>query len=161
MLDCNYSMLLGRPWLRDAKLSHDWGNNTITILRTSTVRTIFVTKELGALTEHPKVLICYDFHYGIFDEYEDLIFATKLGLFSIGTVVVPTSIWSNQHVKLITLTCLNIVEQVYVLVELVFVLLVSFDIPIEPISILHVKITIPPDTFKQHLLETFFQPKVG
>ncbi len=27
----NYSMLLGRPWLRDAKVAHDWGNNIITI----------------------------------------------------------------------------------------------------------------------------------
>jgi hypothetical protein len=88
----------------------------------------------------------------MFDEKEDLIFATKLRLFSIGTIVVPTSIWSNQHAKLIRLTSLNIIKHVYVLVELVFVLLVLFDIPIEPVSILHVKITIPLDTFKQHLL---------
>jgi hypothetical protein len=38
------------------------------------------------------MLVCYDFHYGIFDEEEDLTFATELGLFSIGTIVVPTSI---------------------------------------------------------------------
>jgi hypothetical protein len=31
MVDSSYSMLLGRPWLRDAKVAHDWGNNTITI----------------------------------------------------------------------------------------------------------------------------------
>ncbi len=31
VLDSNYSMLLRRTWLRDAKVSHDWGNNTITI----------------------------------------------------------------------------------------------------------------------------------
>ncbi len=97
------------------------------------------------------MLVCYDFHYGIFDKKEDLIFATKLGLFSIGTIVVPTSIWSNQHVKLITLACLNTVKHVYVLVEPVFVLLVSSDIPIKLLSILHVKIIMPPDTFKQHL----------
>jgi hypothetical protein len=38
------------------------------------------------------------------------MFATELGLFSIGTIVVPTSIWSYQLVKLTTLTSLNIVE---------------------------------------------------
>ncbi len=31
MVDSSYSMLLGRPWLRDVKVAHDWGNNIITI----------------------------------------------------------------------------------------------------------------------------------
>jgi hypothetical protein len=31
VVDSSYSMLLGRPWLRDAKVAHDWGNNIITI----------------------------------------------------------------------------------------------------------------------------------
>jgi hypothetical protein len=31
VLNSSYSMLLGRPWLRDAKVSHDWGANTLTI----------------------------------------------------------------------------------------------------------------------------------
>jgi hypothetical protein len=31
IVESNYSMLLSRPWLRDAKATHDWGNNTITI----------------------------------------------------------------------------------------------------------------------------------
>jgi hypothetical protein len=31
VVDFSYSMLLGRPWLRDAKVAHDWGSNTITI----------------------------------------------------------------------------------------------------------------------------------
>jgi hypothetical protein len=44
------------------------------------------------------VLVCYDFHYGIFDEEEDLMFATKPRLFSIGTIVVPTSVWLDQLV---------------------------------------------------------------
>ncbi len=30
VLDINYSLLLGRPWLRDAKVSHDWEDNIIT-----------------------------------------------------------------------------------------------------------------------------------
>jgi hypothetical protein len=31
VVDSNYSMLLGRPWLKDVKVAHDWGNNTIII----------------------------------------------------------------------------------------------------------------------------------
>jgi hypothetical protein len=31
VLDSNYSMLLGQPWLCNALAIHDWGNNLITI----------------------------------------------------------------------------------------------------------------------------------
>jgi hypothetical protein len=44
-------------------------------------------------TKHSKVLVCYDFHFGIFDKEEDLMFAIELGLFSIGTIILFTSIW--------------------------------------------------------------------
>jgi hypothetical protein len=36
-----------------------------------------------------------------------------------------------------------------------------FDAPIELIFVLHVQISIPHDTFKQHLREKFFQLQVG
>jgi hypothetical protein len=29
VVDSNYSMLLKRPWLIDAKVTHDWSNNVI------------------------------------------------------------------------------------------------------------------------------------
>jgi hypothetical protein len=44
VLNSTHSMLLGRPWLKDAKVAHNWGNNTITIQETSIVRTIPITK---------------------------------------------------------------------------------------------------------------------
>ncbi len=75
MLDSNYSMLLGHPWLKDAKVSHNWGNNTITIQGIGMVGTIPITKKLGAPTKHLEVLICH-FHSRIFDKEEDLMFAT-------------------------------------------------------------------------------------
>ncbi len=53
VLDSSYSMLLSRPWLRDAKVSHDWGNNTIIVQGAGMVRTIHVTKKLGAPTKCP------------------------------------------------------------------------------------------------------------
>ncbi len=31
VVEFSYSMLLGRPWLIDAKVAHDWGGSTITI----------------------------------------------------------------------------------------------------------------------------------
>jgi hypothetical protein len=95
-------MFLGCPWLRDVKVFHDWGNNTITIQGVNIVKTIPVTKKLGAPTKRLEILVCYDFHFGIFDEEKDLMFDIELGVFSIGTIVVPTSVWSNRLVKLIT-----------------------------------------------------------
>ncbi len=48
VVDSNYSMLLGRPWLRDVKVAHDhWGSNIVTIQGNGTIRTIIVTKHLG------------------------------------------------------------------------------------------------------------------
>jgi hypothetical protein len=160
VLDSSYSMLLGHPWLKDAKVSHDWGNNIITIKGTDIVITIFVIKKVGAPTKHPKMLVCYDFHFGISNKEEDLIFATKPGLFSIGTIVVLTFVWSNQPAKLITLTCLNSIEYVYVHVELMSILPISFNIHVKPIFVLPIKINIPLHTFKQHLLKSFFQLEV-
>ncbi len=90
VLYSSYSMLLGCPWLKNAKVSHDWGTNIVTIQRTGTMRTIPVTKKLGIQTKRPKVLICYDFYFGIFDDEEDVMFAIELNMFSIGSIVVPT-----------------------------------------------------------------------
>jgi hypothetical protein len=45
-----------------------------------------MTKHLGAKVKRPKALLCYDYHNGITDEEEDIIFVTKLELFSIGTI---------------------------------------------------------------------------
>jgi hypothetical protein len=33
VLDSNYSMLPGHPWLRNAKVSHDWGTNIVTVCK--------------------------------------------------------------------------------------------------------------------------------
>ncbi len=46
VVDFSYSMLLGRPWLKDVKVAYDWGNNIHTIQRNGTVRTIIITKHL-------------------------------------------------------------------------------------------------------------------
>ncbi len=56
VVDFSYSMLSGRPWLRDAKVAHDQGNNTITIQGNGTFRTIILTKHLGNEVKRPKML---------------------------------------------------------------------------------------------------------
>ncbi len=81
VVDSSYSMLLGRPWLRDAKMTHDWGSNYVTIQGNGTIRTIIVTKHLGGEIRRPKVLLCNDYQNGIIDEGEDIIFVIKPKLF--------------------------------------------------------------------------------
>jgi hypothetical protein len=74
------------------------------------VRTIHVTKKIGVQTKRTKVLVCYDFHYGISNEKEDVMFAIKSDMFSIGTIVVVTH---TKHVPtLVYITNLGIVELV-------------------------------------------------
>jgi len=86
VVNSDYSMLLGRPRLRVAKVAHDWGNNIVTILKNGIVRTITVTKHLGGEVRRPKVLLFYNYKNGIMYEEKDIIFATKPKLFSIGII---------------------------------------------------------------------------
>jgi len=94
VVDFNYSMLLGRPWLKDVKVAHDWGSNIVTIQRNGTIRTIIVTKHLGGEVKRPEVLLCYDYQNGITYEEEDIILTTKPKLFSIGTINLSKTIQS-------------------------------------------------------------------
>jgi hypothetical protein len=110
-------------------------------------KTILVTKKLGVQTKRPKILVCYDFHSRILDEEEDMMFATKLKLFSIRTMVVPTHI--KLVLKPIYIPNFNIIESVA-------------KQPIGPmLCVLVVNLAIPLDIVKQHLPKTFFHPKVG
>jgi hypothetical protein len=54
-------MLLEKLWLRDAKVSHDWRNNLMTIQGNIIVKIIIITKHLGSDIMQSKVLVCYDF----------------------------------------------------------------------------------------------------
>jgi hypothetical protein len=51
-------MLLGRPWLKDAKVTHDWGNNEIIIQGNGTIRKILVNKKLVIEPNRPQILVC-------------------------------------------------------------------------------------------------------
>ncbi len=65
MVDSSYYMLLGRPWLRDVKVTHDRGNNVINVQGNQTIRTILVNKKLGAQTRRPQTLVCFDLMKGL------------------------------------------------------------------------------------------------
>ncbi len=43
VLDGNYSMFLNRPWLRNAKVIHNWGKNLITIEGNGMIQLISIT----------------------------------------------------------------------------------------------------------------------
>jgi hypothetical protein len=77
VVDSNYSMFLGRPWFKDAKVTHDQGNNVIIVQIKRIVKTISVNRKLGLeKTRRPQVLVCYDLMDGLTNEEEDLIFET-------------------------------------------------------------------------------------
>jgi hypothetical protein len=63
-------MLLNKPWFKDAKVTHDWGNNMIIIQGNGIVKTITMTKHLGINLKKPKVLLCFDYQNGITYEEE-------------------------------------------------------------------------------------------
>jgi len=85
VVNSSYSMLLGRQWVRYAKVAHDWGSNIVTIHSRGTIT---ITKCLGGEVRRPKVLLCYNYQNGITNE-EDIIFVIELKLFSRGTINLP------------------------------------------------------------------------
>jgi hypothetical protein len=89
VLDFNYSMLLGRPWLHNAHVTHDWGNNIITIEGNGTMQTISITKHLDSNTKRPEVLLCYDLMKSVMDKKEEIFFIEKPDLFTIGIITLP------------------------------------------------------------------------
>jgi hypothetical protein len=102
VVDSNYSMLLGRPWLKDAKVTHDQGNNVIIVQGKRIVKTISINKKLGlAKTRRPKVLVCYDLMDGLTNEEEDLIFEIEPKMFSTGTIIILNEIVSLLSVGVI------------------------------------------------------------
>jgi hypothetical protein len=102
VVESNYSMLLGRPWLKNAKVTHDWGNNVIIVQGNGTIRPISVNKKLGAKTRRFQVLVCYDLLEGLTYQMEDMVFETKPKLFLIGTISIST--------KRISMTSIGMLE---------------------------------------------------
>jgi len=91
VLDSNYSMLLSQPWLHNARITHDWGNNLITIKSNGTMQTITITKHLDNNTKCLMVLLCYNLIERVIDKKEEIFFIAKPNLFTFGTITLPKS----------------------------------------------------------------------
>ena len=90
VIDCqtiksDYSMLLGRPWLRNAKVIHDWANDQVQIMGNGTVKTVKINRQLGYKAVTPYALVSYNFAEGITDDEETILLATKPTLQPVGT----------------------------------------------------------------------------
>jgi hypothetical protein len=90
--------------------------------------------------------LCYDFHFRISYEEEDVMSAKELNMFSIGTIVVPI------HIELVFKS------------TFIPYFSITKPVPKQPIELicgLAINLTIPPNIIKQRLLETFFHLEVG
>ncbi len=98
VVDSNYYMLLGKPLFKDAKVTHDWGNNVIIVQGNGIIRTISINKKLGAKNRRPQVFVCYDSLVRLINEKEDMIFEKNTKLLSIGTIII-----SNEKISLLSI----------------------------------------------------------
>jgi hypothetical protein len=74
------------------------------------------------------------------------MFTTKLDLFSIGTIEIPTHIeLVSKPIHILDLNITKLVPKQHV----------------EPICVLAINLAIPPDIVKQHLPKIFFHLEVG
>lgn len=104
--------------------------------------TILVIKKLSIQTKRQEVFVCYDFHSGISNDQKDVMFTTKLNLFSIITIIVTTC--TEPIPKPDIIMAKPILKQHVI-----------------PLNVLTAKLIIPLDIIKQHLPETFFHLEVG
>jgi hypothetical protein len=70
-------MLPRRLWFKDAKVTHDWGNNVIIVQGNGTIKTILINMRLRVETKRLQVLVCYDLMKDLTYEEEALIFKIK------------------------------------------------------------------------------------
>ena len=91
IIDCqtiklDYSMLFGRPWLRNAKVIHDWANDQVQIMGNGTVKTVKINRQLGYEAVTPHALVYYNFAEGITNDEENILLAVDPTLQPVGTI---------------------------------------------------------------------------
>jgi hypothetical protein len=64
-----YFMLWGRPWLKQTKVHHDWGNNILTIIADTKIMTLSIQKRVMIRpSQRPRNLDdSYDWEGGLMD----------------------------------------------------------------------------------------------
>ena len=91
VIDCqtiksDYNMLLDRPWLRNAKVIHDWANDQVQIMGNGTVKTVKINCQLGYEAVTPYALVYYNFAEGITDDEVTILLAVDPTLQPMGTI---------------------------------------------------------------------------
>ena len=91
VIDCqtiksDYSLLIGRPWLRNAKVIHDWANDQVQIMGNRTIKTVTINRQLGYEAVTPHALVCYNFAKGITNDEETILLAADPTLQPVGTI---------------------------------------------------------------------------
>jgi hypothetical protein len=111
-----YLMFLGRPWLKQANIHHDWGNNTLTIMVNTKIMTLSIDKRIKV---HPSQKPCnlddtYDWEGGLTNGNEECFYHVILEL------------W---HVRKLSLEILKFLPKIYVgMVHLKIILIILFTI---------------------------------
>lgn len=82
-------MLLGCPWLENAKVTHNWWHILIQIKGNKTIWTIVVAKHLDKNTKWLEVLFCYNFMEGVTNKEEDVLLFVDSNLFVIEIITLP------------------------------------------------------------------------
>jgi len=97
-MDPTYSMLLGHPWLWDAKVIHDWGTNMVTIKGNGIVKIVFVSNYFSGNIKRPQMVINYNFIEGVIDDEEEkIMFSYELDLLSIGMITSPNRAYLSHR----------------------------------------------------------------
>jgi hypothetical protein len=96
-----YLMFLRRSWLKQAKIHHDWGNNTLTIMVNTKIMTLSTNKQIMV---NPSQKPCnfddtYDWKGGLIDGDEECLYHVILEL------------W---HVRKVNLENLKFLPEIYV-----------------------------------------------
>ena len=79
-------MLLGRPWLKNAKVIHDSANDQVQIMGNGKVKTVKINRQLGYEAVTPHALVCYNFAEGIIDDEETILLAANPTLQLVETI---------------------------------------------------------------------------
>jgi len=79
-------------------VTHDWGTNMVTIKGNDIVKIIFISKYLNGNIRQPQMIVSYNFMEGVTDEKEEMLFFSKLNLFSIGMITFPDEVIAEPQI---------------------------------------------------------------
>lgn len=94
-----YSMLMRRPQLIDAKVNSNHSNSLVTIRNNRTVKTVLMNQRKEPRPKLPKVSVYYNFAEGLTNKKKELWLATKQDVLAIWTMTLPKIKGNQESVK--------------------------------------------------------------